>query len=72
MGVGLQPCPQALSSFLRREPGDEATRVGPSEACAIHPIHPVHMVACTSEAYVVYVGWGYTNELEAKSGYYKN
>ena len=24
-------------------------RVGPSEACAIHPIHPVHLVVCMIE-----------------------
>ena len=24
-------------------------RVGPSEACAIHPTHPVHLVVCTRE-----------------------
>ena len=24
-------------------------RVGPSEAFAIHPTHPVHLVVCTSE-----------------------
>ena len=26
------------------------SRVGPSEACAIHPTHLVRMVVCTSEA----------------------
>ena len=25
-------------------------RVGTSEACAIHPTHPVHLVVCTSES----------------------
>ena len=25
--------------------------VGPSVACAVHPTHPVRLVACTSEAY---------------------
>ena len=34
--------------------------VGPSEACGIHPIHFVGLVACTGERSVVHVSW-YTN-----------
>ena len=33
-----------LSGCVTQDP-----RVGPSEACAIHPTHPVCLVACTSE-----------------------
>ena len=35
-----------LSGCVTQDP-----RVGPSEAYAIHPTHPVRLVVCTSEAY---------------------
>ena len=34
-----------LSQCVTQDP-----KVGPSEACAIHPTHPVRLVACTNEA----------------------
>ena len=33
-----------LSGCVSQDPS-----VGPSEACAVHPTHPVCLVACTSE-----------------------
>ena len=33
-----------LSGCVTQDP-----RVGPSEACAVHPTHPVRLVVCTSE-----------------------
>ena len=39
-----------LSGCVTQDP-----RVGPSESCAIHPTHSVHMVACKTEALVLYM-----------------
>ena len=43
--VGTLDNTRTLSECVTQDP-----RVGPLEACAIHPTHPVHLVACTSEA----------------------
>jgi len=40
-----QPYGNTHSGCVTQDP-----RVGTSEACAIHPTHPVYLVACTSES----------------------